>query len=171
VFERRQASMHIGLSGSAGWDLRKGQVPFTWDLAEPPRGPKGQSTTQAATGWVLGEGGKNLDTAWHFVRWMTSESTARTLMQQNALMSSRRKVVEDPKANQTPPENFKAIASAHAMADFYANPTVAVQSLQGAKVFNDALNAAQSDIFADKASVKDALTAADQVVKQQKALE
>ncbi|HET6343364.1 MAG TPA: extracellular solute-binding protein, partial [Myxococcota bacterium] len=169
-FQRRQSAMHVGLT-SAIWALRKENVPFTWDLAEPPKGPKGQSTTQAATGWVLGEGGKNLDAAWHFVRWVTGEGPQRQLMQENALMSSRRKVVEDPKANQTPPENFKAMSAAHGMADYHANPTVVITNGEKAKAFSDALTAALSDIFANKASVKDALTAADQTVKQQNVFE
>ena len=92
-FQRRQSAMHVGLT-SAIWALRKENVPFKWDLAEPPKGLKGQSTTQAATGWVLSQGGKSSDAAWHFVRWVTGEQTQSMLMQQNALMASRRRVVE-----------------------------------------------------------------------------
>ncbi len=169
--QERQAGMLIALNSESAWNLRKSQLPFKWDLAEPPKGAKGRGAAQAATAWVVGEGGKNLDAAWHFVKWMTGEKAQRLLSQQNALVASRRKVVEDAGVNPPPPANLKATSNAHSYAhsyaDFYQNPAVVLPSPEKVKQFDDALNAAITDIFADKASVRDALMQADAFVKQQ----
>jgi multiple sugar transport system substrate-binding protein len=165
--QERQAGMLIALNSEAAWNLRKAQLPFKWDLAEPPKGAKGRGAAQAATAWALGEGGKSLDAAWHFTKWMTGEKAQRLLSQQNALVASRKKVVEDAGVNPPPPANLKATSNAHGYADFYQNPAVVLPSPEKVKQFDDALNAAINDIFADKASVRDALMQADALVKQQ----
>lgn len=147
--------------------LRQAKAPFKWDVAEPPRGAKGRSTVQSATGWSLSTGGKQIDAAWQFVKWLTGERGQRLLAEREVILPSRRRVAEDPKVLTPPPANLKGISAAHTYADFYANPSVVISTPEKAKIFNDALGAALADIFADKVSTRDALSAADALVKQQ----
>ncbi|HEX2036813.1 MAG TPA: sugar ABC transporter substrate-binding protein [Chloroflexota bacterium] len=165
--QERQAGMLVALNSEAAWNLRRANLPFRWDLAEPPKGPKGRGTAQAATAWVAGQGGKHPDAAWHFVKWMTAEKAQRLLAAQNALVASRKRVVEDATVTPPPPANLKATSNAHGYADFFANPAVVLPDPEKVTHFNAALGAALGDVFADRVPVRDALTAADTLLKQQ----
>jgi multiple sugar transport system substrate-binding protein len=166
-FQNRQAGMFFTLNSESAWNLRKTGTTFTWDLAAPPGGPRGRGVAQACTSWVLGEGGKQLEAAWFFTKWMTGEKGQRLLTRRNMIVASRKRVAEDPEVNPPPPASLKATSQAHGFADFYANPSVALPTLDKANRFNAALNTALSDIFSDKAGVRDALAAADALVKSQ----
>jgi multiple sugar transport system substrate-binding protein len=168
LFQDGSAGMMAQLNSEAAWALRKAQTPFKWDLAEPPVGTKGRGTAEAGTGWVVSEGGKQLDAAWQFANWMTDAPAQTLLTAANALVPSMRSVAADPKVNPAPPANLKGVADAHGYADFDAVPSNVINDPTKAKAFNDAVSQALTLIFSGKASVHDALSQADSLVAQQK---
>ena len=167
LFQNGSAGMMVQLNSEAAWGFRKAQLPFKWDLAEPPKGAKGRGTVEASEAWVLSAGGKHADAAWQFASFMTGEQAQRILTAANALVPSLPSVAQDPAVNPPPPANLKGVADAHGYADFDAVPGNVIGDPEKAKAFNDALSKALGDIFAGKASVHDALTQADTLVRQQ----
>ena len=71
-------------------------LPFKWDVAPMPAGPKGKATSVNSAGFVIAKDSKNPDAAWEFVKFAFGEKGQAELAQIGFAIPVRQSVAESP---------------------------------------------------------------------------
>ena len=85
----------MGVSGH--WSVPDyAALPFHWDVAPMPTGPKGKATSVNSAGFVIAKASKNPDAAWEFVKFAFGEKGQSELAQIGFAIPVRKSVAESP---------------------------------------------------------------------------